>query len=169
MLGSRRTTVDDAPREERLMTHLPDPATFSRRDDQRSAGRTRFLATGSQTRGDFGLFEVTMPPGGRGPGPHLHRTFSESFHVLEGSLEVLADGEWTTAHAGDLLYVPRSGVHGFRGAAELGARFLILFTPGIPREHYFEGLLELYADGRAPTTAEIDAFALRHDQLNLRH
>jgi quercetin dioxygenase-like cupin family protein len=150
------------------MTHLPDATTFSRRVDQRSAGRTRFVATGAQTRGDFGLFEVTMPPGGGGPGPHLHRTFSESFHVLEGSLGVLADGEWTTAHAGDLVYVPRSSVHGFRAAGpDVGARFLILFTPGIPREDYFEGLLELYADGRTPTTAEIDAFALRHDQLNL--
>jgi quercetin dioxygenase-like cupin family protein len=151
------------------MTHLPDPATFSRRADQRSAGQTRFVATGVQTRGDFGLFEVTMPPGGRGPGPHLHRTFSESFHVLEGSLAVLSGAEWTTAHAGDLVYVPRSGVHGFRAAGpDIGARFLILFSPGTPREDYFEGLLELHADGRTPTTAEIDAFALRHDQLNLR-
>lgn len=152
------------------MTHLPDPPTFSRRADQRSAGRTRFVATGAQTRGDFGLFEVTMPPGGDGPGSHLHRTFSESFHVLEGSLSVLADGGWTTASAGDLLYVPRSSVHGFRAAGpDTGARFLILFTPGIPREDYFEGLVALHADGWTPTTAEIDAFALRHDQLNLRN
>jgi quercetin dioxygenase-like cupin family protein len=150
------------------MTHLPDPATFSRRADQRSVGRTRFIATGAQTRGDFGLFEVTMPPGGNGPGPHLHRTFSESFHVLEGSLDVLAGDGWTTVHAGDLVHVPRSGVHGFRSAGpDVGARFLILFTPGIPREDYFAGLLELYADGRTPTTAEVDAFALRHDQLNV--
>ncbi|OMQ14094.1 hypothetical protein A7K94_0219075 [Modestobacter sp. VKM Ac-2676] len=91
------------------MTHLPDPATFSRRGDQASAGRTRFVATGAQTRGDFGLFEVVMPPGGSGPGPHLHRTVSEAFHVLD-----------------------------------------------------------LHADGRTPTTEEIDAFTLRHDQLNLR-
>jgi quercetin dioxygenase-like cupin family protein len=151
------------------MTFLPDPATFSRREDQPAAGRTRFVATGAQTSGDFGLFEVTMPPGGSGPGPHLHRTFSESFCVLDGSLDVLANGEWTTAHAGDLLHVPRSGVHAFRSAGPgVGARFLILFTPGIPREDYFTGLLELHADGRTPTTAEIDAFALRHDQLNLR-
>jgi quercetin dioxygenase-like cupin family protein len=151
------------------MTQLPDPATFSRRADQRSAGRTRFVATGAQTRGDFGLFEVTMPPGGSGPGPHLHRTFSESFHVLEGALEVLAGEEWTTAHPGDLVYVPRSGVHAFRSAGpDVGARFLILFTPGIAREGYFEGLLELHAGGRTPSTAEIDAFALQHDQLNLR-
>ena len=151
------------------MSYLPDPAVFSRRDDQPSAGRTRFVATGTQTRGDFGLFEVTMAPGGSGPGPHLHRTFSESFHVLEGSLAVLAGEEWTTAHAGDLVYVPRSGVHGFRAAGpDVGARFLILFTPGIPREDYFTGLHELTTGGRTPTTAEIDAFALQHDQLNLR-
>ena len=151
------------------MTHLPDPATFSRRAGQRSAGRTRFVATGAQTRGDFGLFEVTMAPGGSGPGPHLHRTFSESFHVLDGELAVLDGSAWTTASAGDLVYVPRSGVHAFRAAGpDVGARFLILFTPGIPREDYFEGLLELYADGRTPSTEEVDAFALRHDQLNLR-
>jgi mannose-6-phosphate isomerase-like protein (cupin superfamily) len=151
------------------MTHLPDPATFSRRDDQRTAGPARFVATGAQTRGDFGLFEMTMPPGGKGPDPHLHRTFSESFHVLEGALDVLTGDEWTTAYAGDLVYVPRSGVHAFRAAGpDVGARFLILFTPGIKREDYFEGLLELSAGGRTPTTAEIDAFALRHDQLNLR-
>jgi quercetin dioxygenase-like cupin family protein len=151
------------------MTYLPDPATLSRRTDQRTAGRTRFVATGSQTRGDFGLYEYTLPAGAGGATPHLHRTFSESFHVLEGSLDVLTGEEWTTAHAGDLVYVPRSGVHGFRAAGpDVGARFLILFTPGIPRELYFEGLVALHADGRQPTTAEVDAFALQHDQLNLR-
>ena len=151
------------------MTYLPDPTTVSRRADQRSAGRTRFVATGSQTRGDFGLYEYTLPPGAGGATPHLHRTFSESFHVLEGSLAVLAGDSWTTAHAGDLVYVPRSGVHGFRAAGpDVGGRFLILFTPGIPRERYFEGLVELYAGGRTPSTEEVDEFALRHDQLNLR-
>ena len=151
------------------MTYLPDPATVSRAADQRSAGRARFIATGSQTRGDFGLYEFTLPPGAQGASPHLHRTFSESFHVLEGSLAVLTGEVWTTAEAGDLVYVPRSGVHGFRAAGpDAGARFLILFTPGIPREEYFEGLVALHADGRQPTTEEIDAFALQHDQLNLR-
>jgi quercetin dioxygenase-like cupin family protein len=151
------------------MTYLPDPATVSRRDDQPTAGRTRFVATGSQTRGDFGLYEYTLPPGAPGATPHLHRTFSESFHVLEGSLAVLAGDEWTTADAGDLVYVPRSGVHAFRAAGpEVGARFLILFSPGIPRERYFAGLVELHAGGRTPSTEEIDEFALRHDQLNLR-
>ncbi|HEU5005637.1 MAG TPA: cupin domain-containing protein [Jatrophihabitantaceae bacterium] len=149
-------------------------ATVVRRDGQRHAGndpqaRTRFIATSAQTGNDFGLFEVTMAPGGGGPGAHFHTGFSETFYVLDGELAVLNDTEWTTAHAGDLIYVPRHGVHGFRSAGEdVGARFLILFTPGIPREQYFDGLLELHADGREPTTEEIDAFAAQHDQINLR-
>jgi quercetin dioxygenase-like cupin family protein len=151
------------------MSYLPDAATVSRHPHQELAGQTRFVATGAQTRGDFGLFEVTLPPGGGGPGPHVHRTFSESFHVLEGRLAVLDGDTWTTAGPGDLVYVPRSGVHGFRAADDdAGCRFLILFTPGAPREDYFRGMVELRAGGREPTTEELDELAARYDQLNLR-
>ncbi|SCX59104.1 Cupin domain protein [Klenkia marina] len=151
------------------MSYLPGAATVSRHADQEVAGRTRFVATGAQTQGDFGLFEVTLPPGGGGPGPHVHRTFSESFHVLEGRLAVLDGDTWTTAGPGDLVYVPRSGVHGFRAADDdAGCRFLILFTPGAPREDYFRGMVELRAGGRVPTTEELDELAARYDQLNLR-
>ena len=151
------------------MSYLPDPATTSRHADQEVAGQTRFVATGAQTRGDFGLFEVTLPPGGGGPGPHVHRTFSESFHVLEGRLAVLDGDTWATAGPGDLVYVPRSGVHAFHAADEdAGCRFLILFTPGAPREDYFRGMVELRSGGRVPTTEELDELAARYDQLNLR-
>jgi mannose-6-phosphate isomerase-like protein (cupin superfamily) len=144
--------------------------TILARGDQRAAGRTRFVATGSDTAGDYGLFEVEMPPGGHGPDAHLHHTISESFHILEGQLAILHGREWITASAGDLVYVPKDGVHGFSSAGpDVGARFLILFTPGlIPREEYFEGLLALRAGGRTPSTAEIDEFAARYDQINLR-
>jgi mannose-6-phosphate isomerase-like protein (cupin superfamily) len=144
--------------------------TILTRATQRAAGRTRFVATGASTNGDYGLFEVEMPPGGHGPDAHLHHTISESFHILEGQLAILHGGEWITASAGDLIYVPKDGVHGFRSAGpDIGARFLILFTPGsIAREEYFEGLLNLRAGGRTPTTDEIDEFAARYDQINLR-
>ncbi|MGY1712340.1 cupin domain-containing protein [Geodermatophilus sp. SYSU D00758] len=151
------------------MSHLLDGAAYSRRADQRVVGRTRFVATGGQTRGDLGVFEATLPPGGGGPGPHLHRTFSESFHVLEGRLRVLDGSTWNTAGPGDFVYVPRSGVHGFTALEDEGCRFLILFTPGAPREGYFEGMVALHEGGRTPSTEELDELAARHDQLNLRH
>ncbi len=151
------------------MTYLPDSATVSRHDDQEITGYTRFVATGRQTRGDFGLFEVTLQPGDPGAVPHLHRGFSESFHVLEGRLAVLDGDTWTTAGPGDLVYVPRSGVHAFRPADDdAGCRFQVLFTPGAPREDYFRGMAELRAGGRTPTTEELDELAARYDQLNLR-
>jgi quercetin dioxygenase-like cupin family protein len=150
---------------------FPTPdATIVRRAAQAFAGgdpsRTRFVATSRQTNNDFGLFEYRLEPGGGGPGPHYHAGFSETFYVLEGQLAVLSARTWTTAGEGDLVYVPRHGVHGFRSASEdVGARFLILFTPGVPREDYFTGLAELRRAGA--TTEQIDAFAARHDQINL--
>jgi quercetin dioxygenase-like cupin family protein len=149
------------------MTFASEPARVITARDQGRAGSTRFLATGADTRGDFGLFEFVLRPGDRGPVPHLHHTFSESFHLLEGTLDVLANDRWITATAGDVVYVPRSSPHAYR-ATDVTARFLVLFTPGIAREAYFEGLVALHADGRVPTVEEIDEFARRHDQLNLR-
>lgn len=148
-------------------------ATIVRRADQPFAGgdsaaRTRFVATSAQTNNDFGLFEYRLEPGGGGPEPHYHPSFSESFYILEGQLAVLSGHDWTTAGEGDLVYVPRHGVHAFHAASEdVGARFLILFTPGIPREEYFSGLPTLRRDGHAPTQEELDAFAERHGQVNL--
>jgi mannose-6-phosphate isomerase-like protein (cupin superfamily) len=127
------------------------------------------VALGSQTDGDFGLLEAQLLAGEEGPGLHYHRTFSESFYVLSGELEIFTDDERSIAKVGDLAYVPRHGVHGFRNHSEVeDVRFLILFTPGTAREQYFEGLARLFADGNRPTIEEIDAHALLHDQVNLR-
>jgi hypothetical protein len=40
---------------------------------------------------------------------------------------------------------------------------LILFTPGAPREGYFEGLVEMGARTEEPTAEERADFYLRHD------
>lgn len=56
----------------------------------------------------------------------------------------LSDGKyWVDGNQGDFLFVPPGGIHGFRNAADEPASILILFAPGAPREHYFEGLGQL--------------------------
>ncbi|MBO0840981.1 MAG: cupin domain-containing protein [Sciscionella sp.] len=146
--------------------------TVRQANEQRLLGSqrsgTRFVAPGSATEGRFGLFEYTMTAHADGPGPHYHRGFGEAFYILSGELEVLANEVWTPAGAGDFVYVPPRGVHGFRNRSDDDVRFLILFAPGIARERYFEGLAELRAGGRTPTVEEIDAFAAEHDQFNIR-
>jgi mannose-6-phosphate isomerase-like protein (cupin superfamily) len=133
------------------------------------ATRTRYVGLGSQTDGDYGLFDVLLPAGAPGPGLHYHEHFSESFYVLEGRIEIITDDESAVVGAGELAYVPRRGIHGFRnGSSDSDTRMLILFTPGAPREEYFDGLAALHADGRIPTIEEIDEHALRHDQINIR-
>lgn len=148
-------------------------ATIVRHSEQSFAGddpaaTTRFIATSEQTKNDFGLYEYRLAPGRGGPEPHYHAGFSETFYILEGQLAVLSGHSWAIATEGDLVYVPRHGVHAFRSVSEdVSARFLILFTPGVNREEYFSGLVQMRRGGTVPTQEEIDAFAAQHGQINL--
>jgi quercetin dioxygenase-like cupin family protein len=156
------------------MTSPHPSAVVVARDDQPFAGgtresRVRFVGLGSHTGQDYGLYEYHLPAGAAGARPHYHEGFSESFFILDGRVSVLSGDQRIEASAGDLVYVPRRGIHGFDNASEKeAARFLILFVPGASREGYFEGLYELRAQGREPTVEEIDALARRFDQINVR-
>ena len=101
-----------------------------------------YLATGATTSREFGLYRVQLAPGA-GTNTHFHRSVSEAFYVLEGSLR-LHDGErWIDGKAGDFLYVPVGALHGFRNESAAPATLLNLFVPGAHREGYFERLSTL--------------------------
>ena len=78
------------------------------------SGSCDYLATGTATRGDYGLYRWNMGPELSGPGPHFHRTISESFFVLSGTVAVFDGSRWISAHPGDVCFVPEGGRHGFR-------------------------------------------------------
>jgi quercetin dioxygenase-like cupin family protein len=121
--------------------------------------RTHFVATQALTRGEFGLYRVDMAPGAPGPSTHFHRTISESFFVISGEVR-LYDGErWITGASGDFLYVPVGGLHAFRNDSDAAASMLILFTPGAPREEYFERVAEMAQRGGTA----FEEFLVRHD------
>ncbi|CAN3126854.1 Mannose-6-phosphate isomerase [Mycobacterium sp. smrl_JER01] len=103
----------------------------------------RYLAGRRDTGGDYGLYRVDIAPRGGGPGPHFHRGMSEAFFVLSGTLSLYDGTDWLDGRANDFLYVPPGGIHGFGNQADDPASILILFAPGAPREHYFEGLTQL--------------------------
>ncbi len=102
-----------------------------------------YLASQGDTDGDYGLYRVQIAPRGGGPGPHFHRGMSEAFYILSGTVALYNGSEWTDGKAGDFLYVPPGGIHGFGNRADEPATMLMLFAPGAPREHYFEGLAQL--------------------------
>ncbi|HEY0639967.1 MAG TPA: cupin domain-containing protein [Pseudonocardiaceae bacterium] len=124
-----------------------------------NGGSVHYLATGATTNGQFGLYRWNMGPEPAGPAPHFHRSISESFYVLLGTIRIFDGRRWLDCTPGDFVHVPEGGVHGFRNESGEPATMLIHFAPGAPREGYFEGLPEL---GGA-SEEERREFFLRHD------
>jgi mannose-6-phosphate isomerase-like protein (cupin superfamily) len=128
----------------------------------KNGGTAEYLATGESTNGQFGLYRWNMSPTRSGPDPHFHRSISESFFVISGTIKLYDGHEWIDARPGDFLFVPEGGIHGFRNESSEDASMLILFAPGAPREDYFETLARV-SFGESMTDDERVAFMLRHD------
>jgi len=128
-------------------------------------GSASYLATQETTGGDYGLFRWSMGASAGGPDPHFHRGMSEAFFVLSGTVLLYDGRRWLEAVPGDFLHVPPGGVHAFRNA-DGPASMLMLFTPGAPRQTYFEELASLSAAARQEMS-DVDWTALyaRHDQV----
>ena len=134
----------------------------------RPTSTARFVAPGSVTHGEFGLFRWEMQPRAGGPAPHFHRTFSESFYVLAGTVRLFDGERWVEAREGDFLFVPRGGIHAFGNESDDPAAMLILFAPGAPRERYFIEQAEIAESGRQLSPEERTEFLARHDQFMVR-
>jgi mannose-6-phosphate isomerase-like protein (cupin superfamily) len=93
------------------------------------------------------------------PGPHFHRSISESFYILSGTVRIYDEQRWIDTVPGDFVHVPAGGVHAFRNESGEPASMLLQFASGAPREGYFEGLLEL----GGLSEEERAEFFLRHD------
>ena len=127
-----------------------------------SGGAAHYLATGASTDGAFGLYRWEMGAAPSGPGPHFHRGITESFYVLSGTVRLYDGTQWLDGGPGDFLHVPEGGIQGFRDESGESASMLLLFTPGAPREDYFETLADA-ARRQALDEAGWSEFFLRHD------
>jgi mannose-6-phosphate isomerase-like protein (cupin superfamily) len=127
-----------------------------------NGGTVDYLATGAATGGLFGLYRWNFSGPVSGPDPHFHRTISESFYVLSGTVKFYDGTAWVDGHPGDFVHVPPGGVHGFRNESGQPASMLLHFAPGAPREPYFE-TLKAVGEGLTMTAEERDAFMLAHD------
>lgn len=127
-----------------------------------SGGTVHYLATHASTGGEFGLYRWEMAAAQGGPGPHFHRTISESFYMLSGTIRFYDGRDWRDGRPGDFLFVPEGGIHAFRNESGEPASMLLLFAPGATREAYFESTARLAA-GLRMTAEEKLEFYLRHD------
>ena len=126
--------------------------------------RVSYLTTSAQSAGEFGLYRWDFGEQAGGPAPHFHRSISESFFVLSGIVTLYDGAEEHEAGPGDFLFVPKGGIHSFRNDHG-SASMLVLFTPGAPREGYFELLAEVAAGRFTPTPEEAAAIFQENDQF----
>ena len=91
--------------------------------------RLHYLATGAGTGGEFGLYRIDMPPHGMGPKTHFHRTMTESFFILSGSVALSTASAGSTPHRATSSTCPSVACTPFRNATDEPASMLLLFTP----------------------------------------
>jgi mannose-6-phosphate isomerase-like protein (cupin superfamily) len=82
--------------------------------------------------------EFVLPPGSLPPPPHLHPEQVESYEVLEGSFEVMVDGEWRTLGPGERASVPQTTAHTFRNRSGAVVRVRNWHEPAMRFEDYIE-------------------------------
>lgn len=98
----------------------------------------RCLVTAEETGGAYTVIESTVPPGG-GPPPHIHTREEEGFWIVAGELELMLDGEISTAGPGTYIHLPKNVVHTFRTISDVPATFLTILVPA-GLEAFFEDL-----------------------------
>ncbi len=147
------TTIppDDGVRE--LTLAVPDDPSL--RNIAMVGDTYTILLSGRDTAGRLAVIDMLVPDQG-GPPPHRH-DFEETFHVLEGTLEVTFRGRTSTVRAGETANVPANALHAFRNAGDVPVRMLCIVAPA--------GLEEFFAEvGQAVPSRTSPAPELTPDQ-----
>lgn len=102
-------------------------------DGDRLTKETR-LALVKVASADLDVLEYAVSPEYTGAGDHVHLRHADCFHVLEGALEVTADGETARIEPGMTVIVPPGVPHAFTSAGR--ARFLNVHAPSYGFSEY---------------------------------
>ena len=93
--------------------------------------------------GQFVGMVFTLRPGSVAPPPHVHPDLVEEYEVIEGSLDVMVDGEWRTLGAGDSAAVPVNALHTFKNRTQSTVRVRNVHRPARRFEQYIEHIHRL--------------------------
>jgi quercetin dioxygenase-like cupin family protein len=108
--------------------------------------------------GSYSMFESLEVPGAS-VALHRHRTFQETFIVLDGSFLFEVDGERRSLGKGEMLVIPRGATHGFMCTSPEPGRMLTISSPAGVFEAFVADISAANASG---SEAEARAVFARH-------
>jgi mannose-6-phosphate isomerase-like protein (cupin superfamily) len=127
-------------------------------------GVVTMKASRADSGGTISAYEFVLPAATAGPPLHLHRSWDETFFVVEGIVTFVVDGIVSSAPAGSLVFVPRGIEHTFWNESDLPARQLTVFSPsGI--EDYFDALHSDMTSGTDASLESANALMEAHDMV----
>jgi mannose-6-phosphate isomerase-like protein (cupin superfamily) len=92
----------------------------------------------AETDGAYVEMEFVLPSGCVPPPPHVHPHQVEEYEVLEGSFDVLVDGEWSTVGPRGSASVPQGVLHTFRNRSGAVVRVRNRHRPAMRFEEFIE-------------------------------
>ena len=133
---------------------MNDTATTSRQPIVLAPGEGRaypmgrisavFKADEAETDSRYAISEWWLEPHTQGPGPHSHPE-DDIFYVIEGTMSVLVDQQWTHATRGAFVLVPGGVTHDFENRGDVRAGLLNLSIPG-GFEPHVPGIAQWFAE-----------------------
>jgi mannose-6-phosphate isomerase-like protein (cupin superfamily) len=100
-------------------------------------------AAAADSGGDFVEMNFTLPPGAVAPPPHVHRGLTEEYEVIEGSLDVMSGGVWTTLATGESASIPPATLHTFKNGSGAPVQVRNVHRPAARFEDYIEHICRL--------------------------
>jgi mannose-6-phosphate isomerase-like protein (cupin superfamily) len=94
-------------------------------------GRMRavFIADTAETDSRYSVSEWWLDPNTKGPGTHAHPE-DHVFYVIEGTVSIAIDGEWSHAVRGSYALIPGGTPHNFENHGTVRCGFISLNVPG---------------------------------------
>ena len=105
------------------------------------------------TGGEYVELECVADPGSATM-VHYHPEQEETFHVLEGTMEVLHDGAWIPVRPGQTHLVPKGKVHAWRNPGSSPVRFQNVHRPALGFFDHMETLDRLVKAGKIRGTKD---------------
>ena len=119
-------------------------------DNPLTGERVTFLATGRETDGQYVRIRNETAAGGRGVVLHYHLTYTETFNVLEGRLDICVGSKTAcqVLRPGQSAFVPLKAVHRFWNSSDEPVVFEVEIRPARNFETALRAQFGLVADGR---------------------